>query len=73
MNNIKSLLILLGLLVSQSLFAQEVEMADSMRANGKIYVVVSILVLILAGLILYVFLTDRKISRLERKITEKKG
>ncbi|HEY5822864.1 MAG TPA: CcmD family protein [Cyclobacteriaceae bacterium] len=69
----KTLLItVLGLLVSPLLFAQEVEMADTMRSEGKIYVVVSILVLILAGLLLYVFLTDRKISGLEKKIAEKK-
>ncbi len=68
----KALLTVLGLLASPFLFAQEVEMADTMRSDGKIYVVVSILVLILAGLLLYVFLTDRKISGLEKKIAEKK-
>jgi hypothetical protein len=73
MNNIKPLLILSGILTSPLLFAQQVEMADTMRSEGKIYVVVSILLLILAGLILYVFLTDRRISRLEKKISEKKG
>jgi len=73
MNKMKALLIVLGILASPLLFAQEVEMADTMRSEGKIYVVVSILVLILAGLILYVFLTDRKISRLEQKMAEKKG
>jgi hypothetical protein len=46
--------------------AQEVEMADSMRANGKIYVVVAVCLTILAGLFIYVFLVDRKISRFEK-------
>lgn len=48
----------------------EVEMADTMRSSGKIYVVVAILVLILVGLFVYVFLMDRKISKLEEKVNE---
>jgi len=73
MDKIKALLIFLGSFFSPLLFAQEVEMADTMRSEGKIYVVVAILLLILLGLVLYVFLTDRKITQLEKKITEKKG
>jgi CcmD family protein len=73
MNKLKYLLTFFALLISPFLFAQEVEMADTMRAEGKIYVVVAILLLILFGLIFYVFLTDRKITRLEKKIADKKG
>ncbi len=51
-------------------FAQEVEMADTMRSEGKIYVVVTILLIILAGLIVYVVTIDRKASRLEKKLEE---
>lgn len=51
-------------------FAQEVEMADTMRSEGKIYVVVAILLIILAGLIAYVISIDRKASRLEKKLEE---
>ncbi len=55
-----------------SLFAQsEVEMADTLRSEGKIYVVVTIMLVIFLGLIGYLFLMDRKISRLERKLSEK--
>ena len=39
---------------------------DLMRSNGKIYVVVAVCVTILIGLFIYVFLLDRKISRLEK-------
>ncbi|MBS1544537.1 MAG: CcmD family protein [Bacteroidetes bacterium] len=46
---------------------EEIEMADGMRAEGKIYVVVAILVVILLGLIGYLVLLDRKTSRLEEK------
>lgn len=41
------------------------EMADIMRSNGKIYVVVAVCLTILIGLFMYVFILDRKISRLE--------
>lgn len=41
------------------------EMADMMRSNGKIYVVVAVCLTILLGLFVYVFLLDRKITRLE--------
>ena len=48
-------------------FAQaNVEMADGMRSNGKIYVVVAVCLTILIGLFIYVFLLDRKISRFEK-------
>ncbi len=49
----------------------EVPMADGMRAEGKIYVVVAILLLILAGLIGYLVFVDKKLSRLEKKLSEK--
>lgn len=43
------------LMTSAFSFAQEkVEMADTMRSNGRIYVVIAVVVTILAGLILYV-------------------
>ena len=50
-------------------FAQEKpEMADAMRSNGKIYVVVAVCLTILIGLFIYVFLIDRKISKLEKEV-----
>ena len=45
-----------------------VEMADQLRANGKIYVVIAVLVVILLGLILYVARLDRKITKLEKEL-----
>ena len=64
---ISSFLILL--IVPFLLNAQDkkVEMADMMRSNGRIYVVVAVMVTILTGLILYVLRLDRKISRLEKE------
>lgn len=46
---------------------QDVEMADLMRSNGKIYVVVAVLLLILLGLIAYLVVLDRKVSKLEKQ------
>ncbi len=52
--------------ISCASFAQEkVEMADSMRSNGKIYVVVAVCLTILIGLFIYVFMVDKKISKFE--------
>jgi CcmD family protein len=53
-------------------FTQEVEMADAMRANGKIYVVVAIVLVILLGLIGYLVAIDRKVSRLEKRLSDQK-
>ena len=41
-------------------------MADAMRNNGKIYVVVAVVVTILIGLFIYLITVDRKVSRLEK-------
>lgn len=64
----KVLLTVVALLFQTLVFAQESkpEMADMMRSNGKIYVVVAVCLTILIGLFVYVFLLDRKISRLEK-------
>ncbi len=61
------MLLLVMLLITLTSQAQEkVEMADTMRSNGRIYVVVAVVVTILLGLILYVVRLDRKISKLEK-------
>jgi hypothetical protein len=63
---------LLILMALTSALCQEVEMADGLRAEGKIYVVVGILLLILAGMIGYLVVIDRKASRLEKKLDQNK-
>ncbi|MFA0962060.1 CcmD family protein [Roseivirga sp. BDSF3-8] len=45
-----------------------VPMADRMREDGKIYVVVAIIAVIFAGIIAYAVNIDRKVSRLEKEI-----
>ncbi|HUM96713.1 MAG TPA: CcmD family protein [Chitinophagaceae bacterium] len=66
---IKSFLLLfLFSFISISLLAQEDNggMANLLRSNGRIYVVVAVVVLILSGLILYLVRLDRKITKLEK-------
>ena len=43
------------------------EMDDLLRQNGKIYVVVTVIGIIFTGIIIYLVMLDRKISRLEKK------
>ncbi|MCE7864566.1 MAG: CcmD family protein [Bacteroidetes bacterium CHB5] len=64
----KFLRLLCLLILPVSAWAQPIEMADTMRSEGKIYVVVAILLLIFAGLITYLILLDRKISKIEKKL-----
>ena len=57
-----------------TLFAQgsaSVEMADTFRQEGKIYVVVLGLVIILTGVVLFLIRVDRKIFKLEKRIEKK--
>ena len=51
-----------------SLQNEKPQMADALRSSGKIYVVVTVLVIILIGLFLYLVNTDKKISRIEKNI-----
>jgi len=48
----------------------QVEMADIMRSNGKIYVLTGIIGIVLGGILVYVVQTDRKISNLEKQYKE---
>lgn len=45
-----------------------VEMADLMRSNGKIYVVLAVAVIIFVGFITYLIWIDLKLKRLENRI-----
>jgi CcmD family protein len=61
--------ILLCLLAPVFLIAQStVEMADSFRADGKIYVVVAVVAVILFGIFFYLFRTERKLDKIEKTL-----
>ncbi|SOD14957.1 CcmD family protein [Pedobacter xixiisoli] len=65
----KLLTILILLFSSLNLLAQnnDIEMADRLREDGKIYIVVICIVIILFGLLIYLFLLDKRLKLLEKK------
>ncbi|HEY8511577.1 MAG TPA: CcmD family protein [Cyclobacteriaceae bacterium] len=64
----KYILTLVCLVISATTQAQEtVEMADKLRAEGKIYVIVGIILIVLAGMLTYLFTLDKKITKLEKE------
>ncbi|PRY10609.1 hypothetical protein CLV24_11328 [Pontibacter ummariensis] len=48
----------------------EVEMADILRQDGKIYVVVAVLLTVLVGMIIYLISLDRKVGKLEKQLKD---
>ena len=46
--------------------SSSVEMADGLRSSGMIYVVVSVMSVILAGVLVFLFYIDKKVSKLEK-------
>ncbi len=60
-------LLTLTVILPLASFAQNVEMADDMRRDGKIYIVVAVCLTILIGLILYVVSVDYKLRKLEKE------
>jgi hypothetical protein len=62
---ISSLLLLINLITQAQ--DSSVDMADTMRSNGKIYVVVAVILTIFAGIIIYLVRLDRKMSKMEKE------
>jgi len=73
MNKLKKIALLIVLSVIQlTLWAQDMDKktedpTDFMRSNGKIYVVVACVVVIVSGIYIYLINLDRKIKKLENK------
>ena len=68
---ILSLMLMMFSIIAQA--QSNVEMADTMRSEGKIYVVVGIILIVLVGLIAYLIMLDRKVKKLENLLTEKQS
>ena len=65
---VKNLLITIFLLlITTTVASAQTDMADTLRANGKIYVVVVVLATIFAGIFAYLIMLDRKIGKLEKE------
>ena len=62
----RKILVLLFLFAYGNIFGQT-EMADTMRSNGKIYVVVAVACIVFAVIAIYLIMIDRKVTRLEKK------
>ncbi|MEQ8239994.1 MAG: CcmD family protein [Cyclobacteriaceae bacterium] len=61
MNNLLTLLALIA----------QIPMADAFRSDGKIYVVIVVMLIILVGLFVYLFRIEKGIKKLEKRIEEK--
>jgi Na+/alanine symporter len=71
----KTIFSLFFVLMSSAMLAQnsnatEVEMADALYQSGKIYVVIVVIALIFTGIITYLVMLDKKISKLEKQQKE---
>lgn len=58
---------MLALLMPMAAFAQGVDMADTLRSEGKIYLVVGVITIIFIGIVVYLFTLDRRISKMEKR------
>ncbi len=60
-------LLLVNLLSMAQDSTETVDMADTMRSNGKIYVVLAVILTIFSGIIIYLVRLYRKMSKLEKE------
>jgi len=67
MKNLLKTLVWLMAFMPISVFAQDVEMADMLHENGKIYVVVGVIAIIFVGLVVYLVSIDRRLTKMEKE------
>ena len=72
MQNIKTvfflfILLLITIFVHAQVGTGKTDFGETMRSNGRIYVVLAVILTILIGLILYLVRLDRKIHKLEKE------
>ena len=75
MNKITRLLFFFFFFLGLQLIAgsqSQIEMADDFRGEGKIYVVIMVVLLILGGIFLTLFWFDKRLSHIEKQIEGKK-
>jgi hypothetical protein len=70
---IKKLILFFFLFTSLFVNAQEPPMADGMRAEGKIYVVIAVMTTIFICVVAYLIIIDRKVKKLEDEFKNKKS
>lgn len=70
---IKKIALLLFLFVSMIINAQnanEPQMADGFRQDGKIYVVITVIAMIFIAIVLFLIFLERKVKKLEKKLND---
>ena len=68
MNRLLSFSLALNFLTQQT---DSVEMADQLRADGKIWVVVLVIAVVFAGIVAYLVRLDRQLSKVEKEVATK--
>ncbi|MBV8391423.1 MAG: CcmD family protein [Mucilaginibacter sp.] len=66
----KLFILLCVILFNITAFAQQssnVEMADTLRSSGKIYVVIGVICIVFIGLAIYLFSIDRRLKKIEKE------
>jgi hypothetical protein len=66
------IILLPALASAQGSSESQIEMADAMRSNGKIYVVVLVIGIVFSGLFVFAIRTDSKVSKLEKEVKNMK-
>jgi len=67
------MVICFGVVNAQTTADGNIEMADRLKADGKIYVVVGVVAIILIGLLLYLVRIDMKVTKMEKDIEADKN
>jgi CcmD family protein len=49
------------------LLQADIQMADGLRADGKFWVVIAIVAIVTIGILIYLFMLDKKVRKLEEK------
>jgi hypothetical protein len=59
---------LIVLAAGLNVHAADLEMADQLRASGKIYAVVAIIALIFLGIVLFLRRIDKRVAKIEKQV-----
>lgn len=72
MKNFKYIVFALTMLISQAASAEQLSvLEETFFSSGKIYVVVTVCMVILIGIFIYLFRTERKLKELEQEVYAK--
>jgi hypothetical protein len=66
-----TLLTLPEILLAQAAVGSDIEMADRLRADGKIWVVVAVVTIVFTGIVINMVRLDSKVSKIEKELNIK--